>query len=62
MFGANYSLSKTTWKFLNQCLIGALSYGVAYLTNLPASEQTTYVVLGIAIINAALNFLKHYRD
>jgi len=62
MFGENYKLSKTLEKFLLQCLLGALSFGVVFLANLPPEQQTMYIVLGIALMNAAVNFLKHYGD
>jgi len=57
-----YKLSKTVEKFLLQCLLGALTYAVLFLVELPPGEQTVYVILGIAILNAAINFLKHYGD
>lgn len=57
-----YKLSKTAEKFILQCILGALTYAVLFLVELPPSEQTVYIILGIAVLNAAINFLKHYGD
>lgn len=59
---SEYKLSKTIEKFIIQCILGALTYGVVFLMDLPHGEQTMYIILGIAILNAAINFLKHYGD
>ena len=53
-----YSLNKTLWKGLQIFLVGGLGALGAYFTGLPPEPV---IVLAIAIVQMAKNFLKNYR-
>lgn len=54
-----YDWKITLKKGLIQVVIGGISFGIAYLSGLPAEQQGAIGVLLLALGNMALNYLKN---